>query len=106
MSRAAPAWCGALPGGVRLALQISANAKHTVVIGVFDDAVKLKLAAPPVDGKANAALIQFLAAALSVPRSDVRITHGLSNKRKRVEVRSATLTPADVCRLLVPSHRR
>ncbi|MBC7456615.1 MAG: DUF167 domain-containing protein [Massilia sp.] len=59
MSRTAPGWCCALPGGVRLALQISANAEHTVVIGVFDGALKLKLAAPPVEGKANAALIQL-----------------------------------------------
>ena len=87
---------------MRLALQVSANAQHTVVIGAFDGALKLKLAAPPVEGKANAALIRFMATALSVPRGAVHITHGLSNKHKRVEVASATLTPADVARLLTP----
>jgi uncharacterized protein (TIGR00251 family) len=99
MSRA---WCSALPGGVRLAVQITPNAKKTVVIGVLDDALKLKLQAQPIEGKANEALIKFLAAALSVRQSAVTITHGHTNKRKLIEVTSATLTPADVARLLAP----
>ena len=50
MSRA---WCSALPGGVRLAVQITPNAKKTEVIGVLDDALKMKLQAQPIEGKAN-----------------------------------------------------
>lgn len=96
------AWCSALPGGVRLAVQITPNAKKTVVIGILDDALKLKLAAQPIEGKANEALVKFLATALSVPRSAVTITHGLANKRKLIEVASNTLTPDDVTRLLAP----
>ena len=99
MSRA---WCSALPGGVRIAVQIAPNAKKTEVIGVLADALKLKLQAQPIEGKANAALIKYLAAALSVPRSAVTITHGLTNKRKLIEVRSAVLTVEDVVRLLAP----
>ena len=99
MSRA---WCSALPGAVRLAVQITPNAKKTEVIGVLDDAIKLKLQAQPIEGKANEALIKYLAAALSVPRSAVTITHGLTNKRKLIEVRSAVLTVEDVVRLLAP----
>ena len=97
MSRA---WCSALPGGVRLAVQITPNAKKTEVIGVLDDALKLKLQAQPIEGKANEALVKYLAAALSVPRSAVTITHGLTNKRKLIEVKSAVLTPEEVERLL------
>jgi uncharacterized protein (TIGR00251 family) len=93
-------WCSALPAGVRLAVQITANAKKTEVIGVLDDALKLKLQAQPIEGKANEALIKYLAAALSVPRSAVTITHGLTNKRKLIEVKSAVLTVEDVERLL------
>lgn len=78
MSRA---WCSALPGGIRLAVQITPNAKKTEVTGVLDDALKLRLQAPPVDGKANDALIQFLAGALSVPRRAVGITHGQTSKK-------------------------
>jgi uncharacterized protein (TIGR00251 family) len=95
------AWCSALPGGVRLAVQITPNAKKTEVIGVLDDAIKLKLQAQPIEGKANEALVKYLAAALSVPRSAVTITHGLTNKRKLIEVRSAVLTVEEVERLLV-----
>jgi hypothetical protein len=95
-------WCSALPAGIRLAVQITQNAKKTEVIGLLDDALKLKLQAQPIEGKANEALIKYLAAALSVPRSAVTITHGLTNKRKLMEVRSAVLTVDDVVRLLAP----
>lgn len=100
MSRA---WCSALPGGVRIAVQIAPNAKKTEVIGVLADALKLKLQAQPIEGKANEALVKYLAAALAVPRSAVTITHGQTNKRKLIEVASATLTPEAVERLLLAS---
>ena len=89
-------WCSALPGGVRLAVQITPNAKKTEVIGVLDDALKMKLQAQPIEGKANEALVRYLAEALSVPRSAVTITHGLTSKRKLVEVRSPDLTVGTV----------
>lgn len=99
MSRA---WCSALPGGVRLAVQITPNAKKTEVIGVLDDALKLKLQAQPIEGKANEALVKFLAAALSVPKSALTITHGLTSKRKLIDIRAAALTVEEVERLLAP----
>lgn len=99
MSRA---WCSALPWGVRLAVQITPNAKKTEVIGVLDDAVKLKLQAQPIEGKANDALVRFLAETLAVPRSAVTITHGQASKRKLVEVKSAGLTVAEVAGMLLP----
>ena len=95
-------WCSVIPAGVRLAVQITPNAKKTAVVGVLDAALKLKLQAQPIEGKANEALVKFLAKALGVPRSAVAITHGLTNKRKLVEVSSAVLTPAEVERLLAP----
>ncbi|MES2322975.1 MAG: DUF167 domain-containing protein [Pseudomonadota bacterium] len=99
MSRA---WCSALPGGVRLAVQITPNAKKTEVIGVLDDALKLKLQAQPVEGKANAALVKYLASALKVPKSAVTITHGLGSKKKLIEVRGE-LTPESVEKAFLPS---
>lgn len=95
-------WCSALPGGVRIAVQITPNAKKTEVIGVLDDALKLKLQAQPIEGKANEALVKFVAGALSVSRSSVTITHGLTSKRKLIEVKSAVLTVDEVERLLSP----
>jgi uncharacterized protein (TIGR00251 family) len=95
-------WCSALPDGVRIAVQVTPNAKKTEVLGVHGDALKLKLQAQPIEGKANEALVKYLAKVLAVPRSAVTITHGHTNKRKLVEVVSATLTPQAVESLLVP----
>ncbi len=95
-------WCAALPGGVRLAVQISPNAKKTEVIGVLDDALKLKLQAQPIDGKANEALLKYLAGKLGVPKSAVTITHGHTNRRKLVEV-LGKVTPEAVDKIFFPS---
>jgi uncharacterized protein (TIGR00251 family) len=95
------AWCSALPGAIRLAVQITPNAKKTEVIGVLDGALKLKLQAQPIEGKANEALVKFLAKALDVPRSAVTITHGLTSKKKLIEVVSPTLTPEVAERRLI-----
>jgi uncharacterized protein (TIGR00251 family) len=96
------AWCSALPGGVRLAVQITPNAKKTEVVGVLDDALKLKLQAQPIEGKANEALIKYLAKTLAVPRSAIAITHGQTSKKKLIEIISATLSPEAVEKLLLP----
>ncbi len=95
-------WCSALAGGVRLAVQITPNAKKTEVIGVLDDALKIKLQAQPIEGKANEALVRYLAKALGVSRSAVTITHGLSNKRKLIEVAAPALTVEQVEQALQP----
>jgi uncharacterized protein (TIGR00251 family) len=91
-------WYSALPGGVRLAVQIQPNAKRTEVVGVLDDALKIKLAAQPIEGKANEALVKWLADALGVPRSAVTLTHGQTNKKKLLQV--AGVSVEDVARLL------
>jgi uncharacterized protein (TIGR00251 family) len=96
-----PAWCSALPAGLRLAVQITPNAKKTEVIGVLDGALKLKLQAQPIEGKANEALIRYLAETLKLPRSALSITHGLTNKKKLLEIKTASLTPADLEKLLL-----
>ena len=96
-------WCSALPGGVRLAVQITPNAKKTAVIGVLEDALKLKLQAQPVEGKANEALVKFLAKTLGVARGAVTITHGQTNKKKLIEIKSGTLTADEVERRLLPA---
>ena len=94
-------WCSALPGAIRLAVQITPNARKTEVTGVLEDVLKLRLQAQPIDGKANEALVKYFAQTLDVPRSAVTITHGQTNKNKLIEVVSATLTPEEVARRLV-----
>ncbi len=95
------AWCVARPGGLRLAVQITPNARKTEVIGVLDDALKLKLQAQPIEGKANDALVKFLAKTLAVPRGAVTITHGHTSKRKLIEIAAPALTCAQVAQRLL-----
>lgn len=86
---------------MRIAVQVAPNAKRTEVLGIVDDALKIRLQAQPIEGKANDALVKFLAGALQVSRSSVTITHGLTSKRKLVEV-TAAVTVEAVERVLLP----
>jgi uncharacterized protein (TIGR00251 family) len=95
------AWCCVVPGGVRLAVQIAANAKKTEIMGVFDGMLKIRLQAQPIEGKANEALIRYLAQALGVSRGAVTLTHGQTSKRKLLVVKSIILTPQTVARTLI-----
>jgi len=72
-----------------LALHIQPGASKTAVEGLHGDRLKLRLAAPPVDGDANPALVRFLADRLSVTQRDVEILRGASGRRKTVQVRGA-----------------
>jgi uncharacterized protein len=81
-----PAWCIAIPSGLRLTVQITPNAKKTEVIGVLADALKLRLQAQPIEGRANEALIRYLADVLQVSRGTVSILHGHTSKRKVIGV--------------------
>ena len=94
-------WCSALADGVRLAVQVTPNAKRTEVVGALDGALKIKLQAQPIDGKANEALLTYLAKVLGVPRGAVTITHGQSSKKKLIKIVSATLTLEEVEKRLV-----
>lgn len=69
-----------------LQLHVQPNARSTGFAGPHGDAMKLRLAAPAVDGKANAALIAFLAKFCEVPRSAVRLCAGATSRTKRVEI--------------------
>lgn len=73
-------------GCVTLTLHIQPGARTTELAGLHGDALKIRLAAPPVDGKANAALIDFIADRLGIARSAVRLKSGQSSRRKVLEV--------------------
>ena len=80
--------------GVTIHVHAQPGAKRTEVAGLHGDSLKLRLASPPVDGKANDCLIGFLAERLRVKRSQVTIIRGLSSRRKTVFVAVAGLQPA------------
>lgn len=69
-----------------LELHVQPGASRTEFAGMHGERVKLRLAARAVDGKANEALIEFLAAHYKVRKSSVRIMAGLKSRHKRVEI--------------------
>lgn len=72
----------AADGTITLTLHIQPGAKKSECAGRHGDALKIRLAAPPVDGKANAALTEFLADRLGLPRSAVHLKSGQTSRRK------------------------
>jgi uncharacterized protein (TIGR00251 family) len=74
------------PQGTVLNLIVTPRSGVTAFAGVEGDALRLRVAAPPVDGAANAALIRFLADCFDVPKSAVRMLSGETGRRKRVLV--------------------
>lgn len=79
-------WLSQTKAGIRIAVQVSPNARKSEIVSGDGDALRVKLQAPPVDGKANDALVQFLAKKLRIPRKQVTITHGQTNRRKLLEI--------------------
>jgi len=84
-------WLREVPGAVLLEVLVQPRASRTRVVGVHDGRLKVQLAAPPVDGEANQALVDFLAGTLGVRRSDVSIDRGDSGRRKSVRVAGAAV---------------
>jgi uncharacterized protein (TIGR00251 family) len=83
---ALPAWLREEGGAVTLELLVQPRASRTRMVGEHDGRLKLQLAAPPVDGEANAALVEFLAGALHVRKADVEVRRGETGRRKTVRV--------------------
>ena len=82
---------GKAKAGARIAIKVQPRARKTELAGKIGDAYKLRLAAPPVDGKANEACIRFLAERVGVAQSAVRIVQGLSSRMKVIEIEGADL---------------
>lgn len=89
-------------GGTRVLLHVVPRASRTAIVGEHDGRLKLAVAAPPVDGEANDAIVRFLAKALGLPRDAVTLSAGATGKRKAVDV--SGLDPAAVRALLLPTR--
>lgn len=83
-------WITATKTGVMLSVHACPRAAQDQVQGLHGDAVKIRLRSPPVDGKANDALIAFLSQMLAVPARDLIIVSGHSARRKRVAIAGVT----------------
>ncbi len=79
-------WVRDEPGGAVLEVLVQPRASRTRAVGEHDGRLKVQLAAPPVDGEANRALVEFLAEALGVRKADVVLQRGETGRRKTVRV--------------------
>ncbi len=77
-------------GGVELDLVVQPRASRSAVLGIHDGRLKLSLAAQPVDGEANEALVAFLSSLVRLPKRAVRIVRGETGRRKTVALEGAT----------------
>lgn len=79
-----------------LTLHIQPGARRTEVIGDHDGALKIRIAAPPVEGQANAKLLDFLKKSFDVPSSQVILKQGSGGRRKVVEIYGSRRSPDDL----------
>src|SRR5207302_810300 len=86
--------------GCTLSVRVHPGARKNSVTGVHADAVKIALTAPPADGKANDALIAFLADALRLPRGRVALVAGATSRAKMIRITGKSA--ADVAAALFP----
>jgi uncharacterized protein len=78
--------------GCILALKVIPNASRDEVAGWLGEALKVKLHAPALEGRANAALVEFLADRLALPRRAIALAHGTRSRQKFVRIEGLTLT--------------
>jgi uncharacterized protein (TIGR00251 family) len=86
------------PGGCTLAVRVQPGAKKTAITGIYGEGaqarLKIALQAPPVDGRANEALVAFLAELFELPRAAIAIAHGQTGRSKLVILHGRTAASA------------
>jgi hypothetical protein len=88
-----PEWYRTSGDCITLTLHVQPGAKQTTVAGLHGDALKIRLAAPPIEGRANEALLRFIADFFKVPLRNVELKQGGQSRHKRVEVRGSAINP-------------
>ncbi|MBI5436890.1 MAG: YggU family protein [Nitrosomonadales bacterium] len=86
-------WCRREGDTITLVLHVQPGAKHSEVAGLHGEALKIRLAAPPIEGRANEALLRFIAERFNVPLRNVELKQGAQSRRKRVEVHGSAVAP-------------
>lgn len=92
-----------IPGGVRLTLLIQPKASKNEIVGPHDGALKIRIQAPPIDGRANEELVAFLAKELKLPKRAITVLKGETGRNKIVQIDG--LDPAEVERRLALAPR-
>lgn len=81
-----PGWIDAIPEGCRLTVRLSPSASRSELAGAEEGWLKIRLTAPPVDGKANKELIRFLAKILKTPQRSITICSGATSRLKGIKI--------------------
>ena len=84
----------AVPGGVRIQLHVQPGASSSGVAGLHGDRIRLRIQSPPVDGRANEAVLEWIAAQLAVPRRAVTLVRGEKSREKTVEIAGISVEAA------------
>ncbi len=87
------AWYRLQDEAITLTLHIQPGAKRSEIIGLHGDALKIKLAAPPIEGRANEALLRFVAELFDVPLRNVKLKQGEQSRRKVVVILGSNINP-------------
>lgn len=93
-----PSWCRKDASGWTLSVHAQPGAKKSEITGLHGGSLKIRIASPPVEGRANEALIAFLAKALSLPRASLRVVRGASSRRKEIHIAAPAADPGILLR--------
>ena len=83
-----------------LDVRVQPRASRSEIAGLHGERLRIRLQAPPVDGKANAALVEFVAGLFAIPRARVTIEHGLTGRDKRLRLQGVSSLPPPLESLL------
>jgi uncharacterized protein (TIGR00251 family) len=100
MKQEPPAFLREAPNGCTLAVRVHPGAKKNAVTGIHAGAVRISLTTPPIEGRANEALIAFLAELLHLPRARISLLSGATSRTKALHITSKN--PAEVEAALFP----
>lgn len=84
-------WWQRSDDGLVLYLHIQPGAKQEEIVGIYNDRLKIRLKVAPIEGKANKALIKFLARVFAVPASQIEVKQGASSRQKTVLIQGSNI---------------
>ena len=81
---------------VTLNLHVQPGARHNEIVGLHGDSLKIRLAAPPIDGRANETLLKYMAMLFNVPLRQVALRQGKKSRRKVVVITGSKIEPTQI----------
>ena len=92
------------PNSARIQVRVSPNAAKNEVTGYIEGVLRIKIAAPPVEGKANRELVSYLSRLLKISKGSVSVIKGQTARNKLVAIEG--LDQDTIIKILVPGHNR